>query len=137
MSFMSHSDESDHGPRSVSYSSTALFESESLPGVQFRIRRISAARRLDLMRGVRGLAQRIEFHDAGSTPVDRLEAALLSKEIDRLYFRECLEQVHGLLVDGKPPTTELVWDSGPEGLTNEIVAKAKQECHLSEAERKN
>jgi len=50
------------------------------------ISRMSFGRRVELTRLVRELGARMEFRDAGSELADKLEARLLSAEIDKLYL---------------------------------------------------
>jgi len=119
------------------YVSYAEYASETLAGVRYRVARMSFARRLDLVRRVREVAQRIEFLDAGNDARDRIESSLLSAEIDRMYLEWGLQAIEGLTIDGEAATPALMIDRGPEGLAREIVGRIRTECHLSEDERKN
>ena len=69
--------------------------------------------------------------------MEKLEAALLAAEIDRLYVSWGLQDVTGLDVDGVAATPELLASRGPEDLFREAVSAIKAECGLSEQERKN
>jgi hypothetical protein len=113
------------------------FESETHPGVQFRIRRISLGRRIDLARRIREIGSRIEFLEAGGTPGEQIEAAVLRGEIDRVYLEWGLEQIDRLEIDGNPSTPKSLIEYGPLDLTEEILGKIKAECGLNQAERKN
>jgi hypothetical protein len=75
--------------------------------------------------------------EAGDTPNEKMEAALLASEIDRIYMLWGLQEVTGLELDGQPATPESLSASGPEELFREALAAVKQQCGLSEAERKN
>ncbi len=86
---------------------------------------------------VRDLASKLEFFEAGSGNKDRVEADILSAEIDQLYLRWGLREVSGLTIDGRPATPDLLASSGPEDLFVEALNAVKSECGLSEAERKN
>lgn len=120
-----------------SYQSEAAVESRVLPGVTFRVRRMSFARRVELLERVRELAKRIEFLAAGSELAERIDAAAAGVEIDRLYLQWGLGGVSGLEIDGQPATAELLCERGPDALCGEIVAAVKAECGLTEQERKN
>ena len=119
------------------YDSTITIESKTAAGVSFTIRRMSFGRRLELTRRVRELSQRLEFSAAGSDVKDRLDAAVLSAEIDRLYVEWGVSQIAGLELDGEPATPVSVLELAPEELTREIVDAIKAECSLSDEERKN
>ena len=121
----------------MEYQSVVSRPSLSVAGVEFEVVRMSFGRRLELMKQVRELSQRREFHQAGETPGDRMEAALLSMEIDRIYWQWGLRAIHGLVLDGAPVTAEDQWASGPEALTREILEGIRAEAGLGEAERKN
>ena len=121
----------------VSYESRARIESESMPGVAFTLAKISFARRLELARRVREVAQKIEFLDAGTELKDKVESSILGAEIDRMYLDWGLVSMDGLLIDGEPASTANLVERGPEALTREIIDRVRAECHLSEDERKN
>ena len=121
----------------MEYQSVVRKPSAALLGVEFELARMSFGRRLELMKQVRELSQRREFHQAGETPADRMEAALLSMEIDRLYWQWGLRAVHGLQLDGVPATVEGLWATGPEALSREILEAIRAEAGLTETERKN
>ncbi|HEY3741175.1 MAG TPA: hypothetical protein VGL53_15090 [Bryobacteraceae bacterium] len=119
------------------YVSYSEHDSESAPGVRYRIARMSFARRLELVRKVRDLAQKIEFLDAGTGAQDRIERSVLGGEVDRLYLEWGLQAVAGLTIDGESATPALLIEKGPESLAREIAGRIRAECHLSEDERKN
>ena len=121
----------------MNYETTARIESSAAPGVSFVVRRMSFARRTELIRRIRDLAQRIEVANAGESPRDKLDAALLSSEIERTYVLWGLEAVSGLVLDGAPATPESLLASGPEELFREALAAIKSECGLTGDERKN
>jgi len=121
----------------MTYQSVKDVESKIAPGVRFRIVRMSFARRVELMRQVRELARRREFLEAGKEPAEKMEAALMQAEIDRLYVIWGLAGVSGLEVDGAPATPLVLAESGPEALFREALAAIKTETGLSETERKN
>jgi hypothetical protein len=119
------------------YESEIVIDSTTLPGVRFAILRISFGRRMELSRRVRELARRVEFLDAGPELDDKMAANLLAQEIEAMYLHWGLARVDGLLIDGEPATVDKMLEAGPEDLAREIVAAIKQQCGLSEAERKN
>lgn len=119
------------------YESTVEVQSALAPTVRYRIERMSFGRRLELTRQIRGLLVRHEFHSSGESPLDRVEAAALSMEIDRLYWDWGLSGIEGLSISGESATKESLIDHGPEPLVHEILAAIKRECGLNEEERKN
>jgi len=121
----------------VSYESALKIDSTTIPGVSFKIIRVSFRRRMDLVRQVRELSNKVEFLGAGSELKDKIDANLLAQEIETLYLRWGLVDLDGLTIDGEAPTVDKLLDSGPEELVREIVRAIKARCGLSEAERKN
>jgi hypothetical protein len=121
----------------MNYESSTLVESKVRPGISFVVARMSFGRRVDLMRRIRELLQKHEFLAAGETPQEKLEAALLTAEIDRLYIAWGLREIAGLELDGAAATPERLTSDGPEDLFQEALAAVKAECGLSESERKN
>ena len=121
----------------MEYASYEVVDSELAPGVRYTLAKMSFGRRVELTRQIRELAARQEFLEAGETPSDKMDAALLGSEIDRLYLLWGLKEVAGLDVDGLPATPESLAGSGPEELFREALSAIKRLCGLSEAERKN
>jgi hypothetical protein len=119
------------------YESVTEVASQAASGVVFTVVRMSFARRLELMRKVREFARRVEFHEAGQEPAEKMDAALLQAEIDRLYLEWGLQSISGLEVDGMPATPEVLASRGPEELFREALAAVRAESGLSAAERKN
>lgn len=121
----------------MEYESTVTHRSTTLPGVTYRIARMSFGRRLELTRKVRELSRKFEFLQASSDTADRFEAVLLAAEVDETYLRWGLASLDGLVVDGEAADLERLIAAGPEDLCREILAAIKAECGLSEDERKN
>ncbi|MGO4884158.1 MAG: hypothetical protein ACLP59_25555 [Bryobacteraceae bacterium] len=121
----------------MEYTSFEQIDSCVAPGVRYTVAKISFGRRVELTKRIRELASRKEFVEAGDTVNDKMEAALLSSEIDRIYLLWGLKEVTGLELDGAPATPESLAANGPEELFREALAAVKQQCGLSEAERKN
>ena len=121
----------------MEYTSFQTVESTAAQGVSYTIAKMSFGRRVELTRRIRELAARREFAEAGDTPGDKMDAALLASEIDRIYLLWGLTEVKGLDLDGSPATPESLAASGPEELCREALAAIKEQCGLSEAERKN
>ncbi len=119
------------------YRSTVQCNSKTLPGVEFTIRRISLGRRIELAEAIREFGRELEFHQAGDSATDQVEAATLSANIDNVYLRWGLVSISGLQIDGASPTAELLFANGPEKLLREIVDRVKSECGLTDDERKN
>ena len=82
------------------YTSEAVVESRVVPGVTFTIAKMSFGRRVELMRRVRELARRTEFLAASGDAGDKMDAALLQAEIERMYVMWGVKAVSGLVVDG-------------------------------------
>lgn len=121
----------------MEYESTRRIESKQVPGVAFTIARVSFGRRMELARRIRDALAKIEFLEAGKDPREKLDAALLAAEVDRICLLWALTGVEGLMLDGAPATPEKLIDSGPEALCREIVATIRRELGLSGEERKN
>lgn len=119
------------------HESSRLIESERFAGVRYRIARISFGRRTELIRRIRDLARQMDYHSAGETVQDKIEAVLLGREIERLYVDWALMDIEGLRIDGEPATPSTLIDRGPEELVREISRAIQSECSLSEEERKN
>src|ERR1700685_6578 len=69
-----------------SWESTQAVESTTMPGVRYRLGRMSLGRRNALIRSIRELAQKMDFHAAGGVE-ERLESSALALEIDAAYLR--------------------------------------------------
>lgn len=121
----------------MQYESCTRVESKVAPGVVFVVAKVSFARRMDLIRRIRELSLKFDFLKAGESAEEKLEAALLSGEIDRLYVIWGLQELTGLEIDGVRATPDLLANAGPEDLFREVAAAIKAECALSESERKN
>ncbi|MEO8129853.1 MAG: hypothetical protein ABJF23_21155 [Bryobacteraceae bacterium] len=121
----------------MTYESKITYAATCCEGVHYTIRRMSFGRRVELTRLVRELGARMEFREAGDELTDKLEARLLSAEIDRLYLEWGLVSVSGLELDGSPASPGALIGAGPEDLCREILAAIKGECGLSDEERKN
>jgi hypothetical protein len=98
---------------------------------------MSFGRRVELMRRVRELARQMEFLEAGAVTGDKMDAALLQAEIDRLFLKWGLLGVTGLELDGAAATPESLAEAGPEDLFREALAAVRAETGLDAAERKN
>jgi hypothetical protein len=92
---------------------------------------------MDLIRRIRELSLKFDFLKAGESTEEKLEGALVSAEIDRLYVNWGVQALTGLEIDGVQATPDLLATAGPEELFREAVAAVKAECGLSETERKN
>ncbi len=121
----------------VRYESLVTHTSKLYPSVRFTVHRMSFSRRCDLAQRVRELNGRMEFHEAGESVRDKIEAAILSTEISSLYLSWGLVTIDGFEIDGLPATPEGMISAGPEDLCNEIVGAIQSECGLSQEERKN
>ncbi len=130
---MNYTSRSDEG----AYRSAAWFESATRAGVRFEIVRVSFGRRIELARRIREIGRRAEYLEAGSDVRDKLEATVLTAEIDRAYLEWGLAGVEGLEIDGEAATPASLIDNGPAELAEEILSRIKAECGLTDDERKN
>lgn len=121
----------------MTYESHEIIASAVQPGVSYTVNRMSFGRRIELMRRVRDIAPRLECFRAGTTQQDKIEASLLSAEVDRLYVEWGLKDVEGLAIDGAPATPASLALAGPEDLFREAVHFVKRACKLSQQEIKN
>jgi hypothetical protein len=121
----------------MTYESEKVVESAVAPGVAFTVAKMSFARRMELMRRVRELAGKVEFLNAGSSPEEKMDAALLEAEVDRLHLAWGLRGITGLELDGRDATPESLVERGPEELFREALDAVRTETGLSEAETKN
>ena len=121
----------------MTYDSVTVVESQVAPGVTFAVARMSFGRRVELMRKVRELARRMEFLEAGKEPGDRMDAAMLQAEIDRLFLAWGLRSVTGLQVDGREASPDSLAEAGPEDLFREALSAVRAETGLNEEQRKN
>lgn len=121
----------------MQHNSTLVKQSSSFPGVSYSVRKMTFGRRLEMMRSVKHLAQRLEFHAAGKNVEDQAEAGILAWEISKLYLNWGLSEIYALEIDGVPATPTSLVEDGPELLCQEILAVIKSECFLNEEERKN
>lgn len=125
------------GSPETAWESTLELESKTLPGVRYKVRRMSLGRRNALIRSIRELAQRADFHAAGESVEERLLASGLALDIDAAYVRWGLHSIAGLSIDGEAATAESLIADGPEEVAREIAAAVKTQCALSDDERKN
>jgi hypothetical protein len=121
----------------MEYQSETRIESTAMPGVWLTIGKMSFERRIELTRRIWELAGRVEHLDGSSEARDKLEAAVVAGEIDRIYLSWGLRKIEGLEIDGEPATPETAAARGPEELCREAVAAIKAECGLSADETKN
>lgn len=121
----------------MEYSSSLWFDAASCAGVRYKIARVSVGRRIELARRIREIGRKLEFFEASNDPREKLEAMVLTHEIDRGYVEWGLEAIEGLSIDGEAATPLTLIEKGPAELSAEILARIKSECGLNEEERKN
>lgn len=119
------------------YESVLVIRSKAMPTVTFAIKRVSFGRRMDLSRRAREISRKAEFLEAGSQLGDKIEAGILTQEIDTMYLAWGLVSIQGLTIDGEAATADSLLEKGPDELTREVVDAIKAQCGLSEVERKN
>ncbi|HEV2198542.1 MAG TPA: hypothetical protein VGR73_01880 [Bryobacteraceae bacterium] len=129
---ISPSGRSDHH-----YESVAWFDAQAVEGVRYAVARISLGRRIELARKMREIGRKVEYLSAGDDAREKLEAAVVSAEIDRAYLEWGLAEVAGLSIDGETATPASAIEKGPLKLAAEILARVKAEWSLSGDERKN
>lgn len=120
-----------------SYESVIMIRSKVMPVATYTINRISFGRRMELSRRAREISKKAEFLEAGSELNEKIEAGILAQEVDAMYLAWGLVNIEGLTIDGEPATAERLIERGPDDLTREIVRAIKEQCGLSDAERKN
>lgn len=121
----------------MNYHSTLLKDSRVFPGVRYEIRRPSLRGRLDLLRLVRAEGHSLAFHNGSTEITDQIRSKELLTAIDAIYIRWALIRIDDLVIDDQPADCELLIDKGPESLCQEIAESIREECFLSEEERKN
>ena len=92
--------------RTRRHESFVWIDAETHAGVRYRIARMSLGRRIELARQIREAGRRLEFLEAGNDVREKLEAAVLQGEIDRVYLEWGLEAIEGLEIDGEAATPE-------------------------------
>jgi hypothetical protein len=112
-------------------------QSESMPGVTFRISRMSLARRIDLVVRLRDLSRKIEFLQAGDSEMEQVDGNMLQRQIQLIYLEWGLLEVRGLLIDNEDATPALLIACGPDQLCEEIGNAVHDELALQAAELKN
>lgn len=119
------------------YDSAIWFESKARAGVRFGIARVSFGRRIELARRIRDVGRKVEFLESSGEARDKMDAAVLAAEVDRVYLDWGLIGVEGLEIDGAAATPASAIEAGPVDLAAEILARIKNECGLTDDERKN
>jgi hypothetical protein len=118
------------------YESLLWLESESFPGVEFSLRKISLSQRIDLSARVRELTLRNEFLRAGELE-DQLEASVADLLVQKLYVEWAVVDLRGLTIDGQTASVAGLIERGPEALVTEIAEAIRTHLELTDAERKN
>jgi hypothetical protein len=122
----------------MKYTSSLEMASTAMPGVSFRLRRVSFGRRLELARILQDRLETIQkLALSPDTPARAAQTALIGAEIDAIHLRWGLAAIEGLEIDGAPATAESLISSGPEELLREILAAVRHETGLDSEERKN
>src|SRR2546425_10917686 len=101
----------------MNYSTSLEFESLAIPGVKFRLRRVSFGRRLELARVLGDRLEAIEkLALEPESPARAAQTALLAAEIDAGHLRWGLAAIEGLQIDGAPATVDSLIEAGPQAL---------------------
>src|SRR5438128_350014 len=101
MSFISHLH------KRANYSSSVWHESTAFPGVRYATRRTSLLQRIELTKRVGELINKHDFLKAGDA-ADQLEVTLGELLVRRLYIEWGLQEIDGLVIDGKPADVDLL-----------------------------
>jgi len=120
----------------ANFQSLLWLESETIPGVEFSIRKMSLAQRIQLSSRVRELTLRNEFLRAGA-PSDQIEAQLADLLVQKLYIEWAVVDLKGLRIDGQEASLSILIERGPESLVREMAEAIAAHLELSDAERKN
>lgn len=123
-------------PKRTVYESVQWHQSQVITGVRFAVRKISLASRLELIKKIRDLCLKHEFLRSGDR-TEQSEGTLADLLVEKLYLEWGLLAIKGLTIDGAAATIDSLIQSGPEVLTDEIVARIRFELGLSEDEIKN
>jgi len=134
MRFLSRLHETSH---EAMYSSEVRFESQTVSGAWFVVRRCSASRRLVLIEKLGPIAAELEALKAGDRTADRMVAETLRIRMDRAYLDWGLVRIGNFLIDGDVADAVTLYEKGPECLVAEIVGCIRKECELGDDERKN
>jgi hypothetical protein len=101
----------------MEYTSYEVINSKLARGVSYTVAKMSFGRRVELTRRIRELGLRKEFLEAGDSPDEKMEAALLASEIDRIYLLWGLKEVAGLELDGSRPPRMHWPEAGPKSFS--------------------
>lgn len=112
------------------------YSSKTIPGVEFAVRRVSLAGRIELTSRIRELCRGQEFKRAGGS-LEQLDAAVTDLTVKSAYIDWGLSEVRNLRVQGRRIRTADAVCSAPECLTDEILGAIKSQLGLTEDERKN
>lgn len=125
------------GWREMNYSSTFTYRSRVCAGVEMELKRISFARRSELIAELSPMVAKLEFLAASDKNEDRTASALLRRQISQYLLEWGVVRVVGLEIDGVAASKKDLIESGPEGLVQEAVEELQRQLALSEQEKKN
>jgi hypothetical protein len=117
----------------LNFETKVRIESDKLPGVAFTVRRLSKIQRDKITLAAlqdqlrvsdlwEQLQKKLEDKDAASEAV-RLDAeigVITSANLKPMYIRAGLVSIEGVQYGGKPATTDLLIENGPDELVDEI-----------------
>src|SRR2546425_2110033 len=121
----------------MNHESTFIYESGWAAGVHVRLRKTTFGRRLELLRKVGDLYKRAAAQQAGTSEAEQLSAEYDKFSADRILLEWAIQSVSGLRIDGQTATPELLIDSGPEELVEELLGIVQKQLGLTDAEIKN
>jgi hypothetical protein len=78
-----------------------------------------------------------DFHTAGSSPLDQLNAQLNALRIDEVVLKWGVIAVHGLVIDGHTVGPDELSERAPEELTAEILSRIRECISISVDQEKN
>jgi hypothetical protein len=121
----------------MEYTSRVHKQSESCPGVEYTVARLSLSRRIELGQRIREIGSKHDFLAASKSVLDQIDAGLLQRRIDQAYLEWGLMGIRGLKIDGIDATPGSLIELGPEPLVKEILGAIRAELQLTEQEIKN
>jgi hypothetical protein len=117
------------------------YEASSSPGFQFRLKRISLARRLAFLADNHELMQKLKFLSSDPNPAGplRLEIAQLEVALGRQLLSECLVSLGGLneMLPANSQRIDWLLTEAPAKLCVEVLSRISDEISLSDQRRKN
>lgn len=113
------------------------YDSSRYPGVSFSIRRMTLRQRIALIGELSQLYRERDFHAAGHSQLDRLNAQLNALRIDEVFLKWGVLAVRGLVIDDHTISPEDLCERAPEDLTAEILGRIRECISITADQEKN